>query len=140
MTNFDDLLKKYRQQVLKALKHLQYSHDRVQKLSTDMDQLSEAQLSDWESLAARFSRASDLFLSKYVRTSVLKGDPAFRGSLRDFLDQAEKQGLVESALEWMEIRETRNVSAHEYSEEKLADHFEKVRKLAPKLLALEIKI
>ncbi len=140
MTDYDKLLKEQRRQIDKALGHLEYSYKKVQKLSPDPKKLDDEDLETWESFVARFARASDLFLSKYIRTAILQGDPAFRGSFRDFLDQAEKMGLVDQADAWMAVRELRNQSAHEYSEEKLAALFEAIRKEAPLLLGLKTKL
>lgn len=92
-------------------------------------------LETWESFVARFSRVSDIFLSKYIRLKVLNEDPAFRGSFRDFLDMSEKIGLVTSASEWMQVRELRNKTAHEYTRDDLKVVFEQVLKMTPFLLS-----
>src|SRR4051812_32183203 len=112
----DRLLTEYRLQILKGIEHLTYSFRKIQGLSSDPSILSTQDLESWEGFVARFARVSDIFLAKYLRTYVLKGDPAFRGSLRDFVNQAEKLGLVEDVEQWMVIRELRNITAHEYSE------------------------
>jgi hypothetical protein len=136
----DKLLSEYRLQILKGIEHLSYSLKKVTKLSTDLSKLSTQELESWEGFVARFARVSDIFLSKYVRTYVLKGDPAFRGTLRDFVNQAEKMELIEEAEQWMTIRELRNMTAHEYSEKELARDFEKMKTLAPLLISLKDKI
>ncbi len=123
--------------LLKALKHLDYSYKKVLKLSSNVKSLSTDQLEVWEAFVSRFARVSDIFLSKYIRTYVLKEDLAFRGSFRDFLDQAEKLGFIEKAQDWMNIRELRNLSAHEYSEEKLTPLLEGLRLETPRLLELK---
>lgn len=134
------LLSEYRLQILKWIEHLLYSMGKVQSLSSDPSKLSTQELESWEGFVARFARVSDIFLSKYLRAYVLKGDPAFRGSLRDFVNQAEKLGLVEDAEQWMTIRELRNMAAHEYSEKELAKDFEKMKQLAPFLTSLKDKL
>lgn len=140
MTDFETLLREYRNQIIKTLEHLAYSYGKVQHLTASIDQLSSEDLETWEGFVSRFARASDIFLAKYLRTRVLQGDPAFRGSLRDFVDQAEKMGVIDNADEWMGIRELRNLSTHEYTTEGLSKHFENLRKLAPKILGLKAKI
>jgi uncharacterized protein YutE (UPF0331/DUF86 family) len=75
--------------------------------------------------STRFARASDLFLSKYIKAAVKKDDPAFDGSFRDYLNRAEKLGLIDSTDEWLEIRDLRNVAVHEYSEGDLEKVFQK---------------
>ena len=79
---------------------------------------------------------SDLFLSRYLRTRVLLNDPGFVGTLRDFLNQAEKMGIIEQSEMWMGIRELRNITAHDYSEEDLGQFFHRLRQECPKLLAI----
>ena len=73
---------------------------------------------------------------KYLRTLALEQDPAFNGTVRDVLNFAEKFGTIDSAELWMEIRELRNISAHEYLDEKLSAHFKRVRDLTPHVLAI----
>lgn len=138
--DFDKLLAQYRSQIEKGIAHLSYSYEKVEHLSPSLDSLSTEQMESWEGFVARFSRVSDIFLAKYVRTYVLKGDPAFRGSLRDFVDQAEKLQLIEDAEKWMLIRELRNAAAHEYTESKLGEDFKRMRELAPLLISLKDKL
>jgi hypothetical protein len=136
MLNLKD---KYRRKVQKSLAHLQYSYDKVLLLSTDMTALDEETLETWESFTARFSRAVDLFLSKYLKAVVLENDPGFQGSLRDFVDQGEKLGVVDSADKWMELRKFRNLIAHEYEEEELGRIFREMRDLTPQILSVSSK-
>ncbi len=120
------LIKDYVRKLKKSLERLRYSHQKVIKLSTETEKLTEDELGDWESFTSRFARASDLFLSKLLRALVLRDDPGFQGGFRDFLDRAEKLGYISSADIWMEIRELRNTTAHEYTEEDLAENFGKL--------------
>jgi len=137
MSEFDRLSQEYAKKLKKALDHLRYSHNKVRRLPTDSSKLDEEQLATWESFSARFSRVVDLFLTKYLRAVVLQDDPGFEGSLRDFVNQAEKIGLIASAQRWMAIRELRNITAHEYAEEELSGYLERARKLADELLRIE---
>ncbi len=120
-----------------GLQHLEYSYNKVTniaKLSTDPRKLDVEELETWESFVARFARVSDIFLSKYIRLKVLKEDPAYRGSFRDFLDMAEKINLISNSDEWMALRELRNKTAHEYTRDDLKLVFEQVLKLTPFML------
>jgi len=114
-----------------CLEHLEYSFRKAKKLSSDSRKLDVEELEVWESFVARFSRLSDIFVSKYIRSKVLESDPGFRGSLRDYLDIAEKQSLLSSADEWMKVRELRNKTAHEYTRDDLSQVFSDVLKLSP---------
>jgi len=137
MTDFDRLLREQAADLRKALEHLAYSHAKVSDLSTDALTLSSENLETWEGLVARFGRASDLFTSQFLRTLLLREDPGFRGSLRDLLNQAEKFGWIGSARAWLEIRELRNASVHEYRAAKISELLEAVRKRVPDVLAIE---
>jgi len=103
-------------------------------------QMSDSELEAWDGFAARFARTSDIFLSKYIRAFILHDDPTFDGGFRDQLNRAEKLGLIHDANVWMEIRELRNATVHEYSDQDLEKIFEKFRKFTPLLLELAKKI
>lgn len=139
MTSKSKILEIYRAQILKACEHLHYSYQKVQKLSAHLETLTTEQLENWEAFVSRFGRVGDLFLAKCLRVSVLIGDSAFRGSLRDLVDQGEKLNLLENADTWMEIRELRNVIVHEYADANLKKQLERMRQLTPLLLSLRSK-
>ena len=137
MAEIDSISQDYAKKLKKALGHLRYSHKKILRLPTAPSKLDEEQLETWESFSARFARVVDLFLTKYLRAVVLQDDPGFDGSLRDFVNQAEKIGLISSARRWMAIRELRNITAHEYAEEDLSGYFKQTRSLAGDLLRIE---
>ena len=118
----------------KALSHLDYSFKKVSLLPFDVDTLDEEMLETWESFAARFARVCDIFLARYVRTLVLIEDPGFSGTLRDFLNVAEKMRVISNTKEWLEIRELRNITAHEHSDKDMSAFFLTLRKNCHKLL------
>lgn len=140
MTDFDNLLKKYRDQFKKALVHLQYSFSKIESLSATIPKLSEEDLETWEGFVARFGRATDIYVNKYLRMYVLKEDPTFSGSVRDILNAAEKYRLIDSAHQWIEIRELRNKAAHDYEDEKLEQHFKTIKQLTPIVFDVEKKL
>ncbi len=138
MVNPQDLknqLQKFKKDLQDALYYLEYSDKKVQSLPFQIEQLGPEELETWEAYTARFSRATDIFFQKYLRTKVLLSDPAFRGSFRDFLDEAEKQNIIKSTDKWMRIRSLRNTSAHEYTKEDLSELFEAIRKETPFVLS-----
>lgn len=120
----------------KALDYLEYSYHKVLPLSNKVSELDAESLEVWESFAARFSRVSDIFLTRYLCTCILLNDPGFNGTLRDFLNQAEKIGIIENADIWLGIRELRNITAYDYTEEDLGQFFQTLRRECPKLLAI----
>lgn len=137
MADLDRVLRMHADKLRKALEHLRYSHRKVRRLPADPSKLDDEQLEAWEGFSARFARVVDVFLTRYVRSVVLRDDPGFEGTLRDFVNQAEKIGLIESAERWMAIRELRNIAAHEYTDQELAEYFTQSRKLADSVLRIE---
>ena len=89
-----------------------------------------------EALVARFSRTTDIFLARYVRTFVLIQEPGFRGTSLDYLNQAEKLNLISNTAIWAEIKELRNSAAHEYIAENMLVSFKKIIDFSPLLLRL----
>lgn len=125
-----------RQKLLKAIGHLDYSYRKVNQLSLHLGELSEENLETWESFTTRFARVADIFLTRFLRAYVLNNDPGFQGSLRDFVNQGEKLGIIDNANAWMGIRELRNITAHEYTDEEIALFFERIRSETPRLLKI----
>jgi hypothetical protein len=130
----------YYSKIVKSLKYLEYSYNRTLSMPLNPAQMTDAQLEAWDGFAARFARSSDIFLSKYIRAFILKDDPAFDGGFRDQLNRAEKLGLIDDATIWMEIRELRDATVHEYSDQDLEKIFEKFRKYSALLLELPKKL
>ena len=130
----------YYSKIVKSLKYLEYSYNRTLQMPLNPNQMNDAELEAWDSFASRFARTSDIFLSKYIKAQVLNDDPAFDGGFVDQLNRAEKLGLIENVTQWMEIRELRNATVHEYSDQDLEKIFEKFRKFSPLLFVLPQKI
>ena len=137
MTKYDEYLKKVKDDLLKSISHLDYSYNKVTHLSGSLDALNEEELETWESFVARFSRVADIFLMKYLKAVVKSGDPGFDGTLRDYLHQGEKLGLIADSQYWLNIRELRNIAAHEYAAENLGHFFLRLRAECPKLLSIK---
>lgn len=123
--------------LLKAIRHLLYSYQKILILPALMDTSDEASLEVWESFAARFARVTDLFLMKYLRARLLIEDPGFSGSLRDALYFGEKLGILEEPEVWLAIRELRNIAAHEYAEDDLPALYHKLKTEAARLIKLK---
>ncbi len=102
--------------------------------------MDDSELEAWDSFASRFARTSDIFLSKYIKAFLLQDDPAYDGGFVDQLNRACKLGLIENVETWMEIRQLRNATVHEYSDQDLEKIFEKFRKFSPLLLVLPQKL
>jgi len=140
MNKYKKLQETYKENLLKAIKHLQYSYEKLQNNKIVPTANDEEVLETWESFTARFARVVDIFLTKYIRAFILNIDPGFEGSLRDFVNQAEKLMLIDNARSWMAFREYRNTTAHEYQGEDLEHFFEAVFKAAPTVIAIKEKL
>jgi hypothetical protein len=136
----ENLIDEAKIEILEAIGHLEYSLNKVSTLLTDISKLSSEDLETWEGLVARFGRVSDIYLSKYLRSRIQLVEPGFRGSFRDSMDYAEKMRWIDDANLWMEIRQLRNSSVHEYSKAKIPLILERVRELSPHLIALKGKL
>ena len=135
------LIEEQKQQLLKALSHLEYSYNKLMAANGTLDLENDENLETWESFAARFSRVVDLFLAKFVRLVTLYHDPGFRGTLRDHLNQGIKVKLIENNLEWwLAMRELRNIAAHEYNNEDISAFYQRILKECPKVLLLTDKL
>jgi hypothetical protein len=136
MSNYEKLIEIQKRKLKKALQHLQYSYNKIIKLPENVEELDEESLETWESFAARFACVAEIFLAQYLRSAILLDDPGFTGTFRDFINQAEKLGLIVDANAWLAIRELRNVTAHEYSEEDLTLFFKRLKQECPRLLKI----
>ncbi|PWU15545.1 MAG: hypothetical protein C5B49_11660 [Bdellovibrio sp.] len=134
------LVGSYYTKIVKSLKYLNYTYQRVLQLPVDPTQMSDPEKEVWDGFVTRFARSSDLFLSKFVKAYVRADDPAFDGSFRDHLNRAEKLRLIDSVDPWLEIRELRNVLVHEYSDSDLKNIFEKMIRYTPMVLDLEKRL
>lgn len=129
------LKKKITEDLAKSLRHLEYSFTKSSRILKS-ELLSEDDLEDLEGFGARFARASDIGVQKLLRLKVLEKDPGFRGGVIDILNQSEKFGWIESAVEWARIRELRNATAHEYTETEVRELYGELLRLAVVVLKL----
>ena len=131
------LLQKQLQQMHKAAAGLNWSLQRC--LPLDLSQLEAEGEEKFETLTARFARMSDILIQKVFRL-VDELDLESPGTVRDRINRAEKKGLINSARDFVMIRELRNAIAHEYEEEALANIHAEVLRLTPLLLAVPQKV
>lgn len=122
----------------KAADHLRYSLERTRSLLPGKNWEQE-ELERLEALASRFSRLSDLLTQRIMRLiDDLELTPA--NTLLDRIHRAEKRGWVETAERLVRIRELRNLIAHEYAADKMADIYAAVAALSPELLSVVPKV
>ena len=123
-------------QLKKTKSHLEYSFSKVKNFDLS-NELTEEQLESLESFSSRFARYSDILVSKYFRLLAIEKDPAFRGSVIDLLNLAEKYGWIASSQTWIRIRELRNLAAHEYVVKDYKALYKELIRLTPHLLEVK---
>lgn len=121
-----------------AAAHLGFSINRTQDLLDQPDWQPE-ELERLESLASRFARLSDLLIQKVMRL-IDDLELTASGTLLDRIHRAEKRGWVDDSMKLVRIRELRNLIAHEYAADKMAEIYAAVAALAPELLAMVPKV
>jgi len=117
-----------------AADYLQYSIDRTGEL-IGKPSWSPEELERLESLTSRFARLADMITQRVMRLiDSLELNP--EASLLDRIYRAEKRGWIDQAEQLIQIRELRNLIAHEYAADKMAEMYAVIAMLAPKLLAM----
>lgn len=125
------LLKEYYQDILKMNGLLEWSGQKVQKFeSTDY---TPEEFEALEAFTARYSRLTDFFTSKFLRTilTLLRDDSV---AFIDRVNFLEKMEVIDSAANLIEMRDLRNSIVHDYWIEEVKANFIRVRKMANPLL------
>ena len=96
----------------RSLKSLQQSRDKTHQL-LQQSEFSFEELESIDSLTSKFSRTSDIYLQKVLRSiwMLMREDTV---PLIDLLNRAEKLMIIASAEELLQMRDIRNQIAHEY--------------------------
>ena len=93
----------------------------------------------FDSLTSRFSRLSDIIVQKIIRTiDIINIEDT--GTMRDRLNRAEKNGLISSVDEFVEIRKLRNDITHEYIPEEMKNIYKQVMNYVEVLFDTVIRI
>lgn len=102
-----------------SLHTLNKSVEKAQAILKQEDYTFE-EMETFDSLTSKFSRTSDIFLQKIIRTvwDLLHED---KMPLIDILNRAEKFEIIHSAEDMLEIRDIRNQIAHEYIPEAIQE-------------------
>ena len=96
----------------RSLKSLQQSTSKTRQF-LQQSEFSFEELESIDSLTSKFSRTSDIYLQKVLRSiwMLLREDTV---PLIDLLNRAEKLMIIVSAEELLQMRDIRNQIAHEY--------------------------
>ncbi|MEO7297097.1 MAG: hypothetical protein ABI042_00825 [Verrucomicrobiota bacterium] len=117
-----DLLRQGLAELANARKHLDYSHRQVAEFSGTFAEATEGQLESADAFTGRFARAVDLLVNKVLR-SLDRVEMNSEGTLLDVVNRAEKRGFVLEANTLREMKDVRNIIAHDYAGAKAAEIF-----------------
>ncbi len=115
-----------------ARAHLDYSFQQVAGLPDDLKGADAAALASVEAFSSRFARTVDLLVNKVLR-SLDRVELKPEGGLLDVVNRAEKRGFVARAAELREMKDIRNIIAHDYAGAKAAEIFAWCREQKPGL-------
>jgi hypothetical protein len=117
-------------ELVQARRHLNYSFQQVAGLPPTLAGASEGQLESAEAFTGRFARSVDLLVNKVLR-SLDRVEMQPEGTLLDVVNRAVKRGFVSSAVELREMKDVRNIIAHDYAGAKAAEIFNYCREQKP---------
>ena len=113
-----------------ARRHLDYSFQQVAGLPDTLKDATEKQLESAEAFTGRFARSVDLLVNKVLR-SLDRVELKPEGTLLDVVNRAEKRGFVNRSEELREMKDVRNMIAHDYASAKAAEIFAYCREQKP---------
>lgn len=122
-------------ELAQARRHLDYSFKQAAPLSDDLKNATEEQLESVEAFCSRFARTVDLLVNKVLR-SLDRVELKPEGTLLDVVLRAEKRGFVSSTAGLREMKDIRNIIAHDYAGAKVAEIFAYCRDQKPELDAV----
>ncbi len=126
-----ELLKEHTTLLIKSLDTLKRSARKAESIGRKSEYSFE-EMETFDSLAAKFSRTSDIFTQKLIRTTWLLLHEGFVPFI-DMMNKAEKIMLIDSADKVIEIRDLRNQIAHEYIPEAIQELIPEVIRLSADL-------
>jgi uncharacterized protein YutE (UPF0331/DUF86 family) len=116
----------------KAAYMLQHSYTACKNLG-HKKKYSLSELDLFEALTSRFARLNDIIIRKMFRT-IDRLDIEPEGTVRDSINRAEKKGLIDRGDLFGQIREIRNIIAHEYLLEDMSQLYQDVLAGTPILI------
>lgn len=137
-TDYIPLLQKMITNLLKMQKSLNRSHTKCKAIGFK-ETYTEAEEDIIDNLISRFGRLTDYLINKIYRT-IDKIEYTMEGTILDLFNRAHKRGLINSVEELKEIKELRNITAHEYTNEELDRICEDVFNHIPILMDLTNRV
>jgi hypothetical protein len=126
-----ELLQQNWQLLQNSLYTLNLSVEKVQNIMPKEEHTFE-EMESFDSLTSKFGRASDIYTQKVIRTIWMLLHEPFEPFI-DMMNRSEKIGLIKSADEMIDIRDTRNQITHEYIPEAIQELVPEVIRLAKNL-------
>lgn len=120
INNTENVVRQSLQDLRLARKHLDYSYTQISTLPKEIASFSSDQLESVEAFTSRFARVVDLLVNKVLR-ALDRLELLPQGSLLDVINRAEKRLFVESSVTLREMKEVRNIIAHDYTGEKTSE-------------------
>jgi uncharacterized protein YutE (UPF0331/DUF86 family) len=115
-----------------ARQHLDFSFQQTARLREDLQGVAPEQLASVEAFCSRFARTVDLLVNKVLR-SLDRAELRPEGTLLDVVNRAEKRGFVAHASDLREMKDVRNIIAHDYAGARAAEIFTFCREQKPAL-------
>ena len=115
-----------------SIETLLLSVEKCRKIGIKQNYSFEEQES-FDSLTSKFSRTSDVFTQKVIRTTWLLLHESFVPFI-DMMNGCVKMGMLRAADEMIEIRDLRNQIAHEYIPDALRELVSEVMQLIDQLV------
>ena len=115
-----------------SIETLLLSVEKCRKIGIKQNYSFEEQES-FDSLTSKFSRTSDIFTQKVIRTTWLLLHESFVPFI-DMMNSSVKIGMLHAADEMIEIRDLRNQIAHEYIPDALRELVSEVMQLTDQLV------
>jgi len=117
-------------ELAQARQHLDFSFGQIAEWPEVMRNATPDQLANAEAFTSRFARAVDLLVNKVLR-SMGRVELEPEGTVLDLINRAEKRGFVEQALILREMKEVRNMIAHDYAGTRMAEILDYCRAQKP---------
>lgn len=108
-----NILREALSELKQARGHLDYSFNEVSNIPLTLTGTTERQLESVEAFTGRFARTVDLLVNKVLR-SLDRAELQREGTLLDVVNRAEKRGFVRRGQDLREMKDIRNVIAHDY--------------------------
>ena len=129
------LLEQALAELAQARAHLDYSLRRVADVPDDLAEATADQLESVEAFTSRFARTVDLLVNKVLRC-LDRVELLPQGTLLDVVNRAEKRGFIPRAADLREMKDVRNIIAHDYAGAKAAEILAYCREQKPALDAI----